>query len=129
VVDFGIRGFDLAYALMEEHNLAILVDALPRGGQPGTLYVIRPNPDALEDALETTLDTHGMDPAKALRLVRAMGGEPGKILVVGCEPAVVESREDGQMGLSGPVQAAVPEAVALIESLITKALSETTSPV
>jgi hydrogenase maturation protease len=127
VADFGIRGFDLAYTLTEEHHLAILVDALPRGGQLGTLYVIRPDLDDPDAAPEKTLDTHGMGPAKALRLVRALGGDPGEILVVGCEPAMVEAREDGQMGLSGPVQAAVPEAVALVESLITKALSETAS--
>ena len=40
VIDFGIRGYDLAYALMESWELAILVDAIPRGGRPGTLYAI-----------------------------------------------------------------------------------------
>ncbi|MGH7848434.1 MAG: hydrogenase maturation protease, partial [Candidatus Binatia bacterium] len=38
VVDFGIRGFDLAYALLDGYDLTILVDAAPRGGLPGTLY-------------------------------------------------------------------------------------------
>src|SRR6185503_5480722 len=43
VVDFGIRGFDLAYALLEGYDLTIFVDATPRGGAPGTLYVIEPD--------------------------------------------------------------------------------------
>ncbi len=43
IVDFGIRGFDLAYALMEGYEVAILVDATPRGGVPGTLYTIEPD--------------------------------------------------------------------------------------
>ena len=34
--DFGIRGFDLTYALLEPYELVILVDACPRGGEPGT---------------------------------------------------------------------------------------------
>ena len=44
--DFGIRGFDLAYALLDAYDLVILVDACPRGGAPGTVYVIEP--DAIE---------------------------------------------------------------------------------
>src|SRR5438105_826691 len=43
VADFGIRGFDLAYALMESYDFAILVDALPRGGEPGRLFVLEPD--------------------------------------------------------------------------------------
>ena len=42
VVDFGIRGFDLTLALLEDDDVVILVDAAPRGGAPGTLYVIEP---------------------------------------------------------------------------------------
>jgi hydrogenase maturation protease len=42
VVDFGIRSYDLAYALMDDWDLAILVDALPRGGEAGTVYTVEP---------------------------------------------------------------------------------------
>ena len=41
VVDFGIRGIDLAYALAD-CEAAILVDTVSRGGAPGTLYVVEP---------------------------------------------------------------------------------------
>ena len=118
VVDFGIRGMDLVYALGAGYDAAILVDAVPRGEAPGTLYVIEP--EVPEDQ-PVVLDTHGMDPAKVLRLAQTMGGVPPRTLVVGCEPQTVfggESYEDVLVQLSEPVRAAVDEAVKLVESLI-----------
>jgi hydrogenase maturation protease len=122
VVDFGIRGFDLAYALMDSFELAILVDAMPRGDLPGTLYVLKPDLGELEAHADQpcVLDTHGMDPMNVLRLVRLMGGPPCPLCVVGCEPAVLGTEEDPVMGLTEPVRAAVTEAVRLVESLITE---------
>ena len=43
VADFGIRGFDLAFALLDDPDATILIDAMPRGGQPGTVYVLEPD--------------------------------------------------------------------------------------
>jgi hydrogenase maturation protease len=120
--DFGIRGLDLTYALLDPHDLVILVDACPRGGQPGTVYLVEPDPvesDALDGA---HLETHGMNPMSVLRTVKAMGGAPGRILIVGCEPAEIGSDDEGQLGLSDPVEAAVDEAIALIETLVSKTL-------
>src|SRR5262249_56961070 len=86
VVDFGIRGLDLTYALLDGHEAVILVDALPRGGEPGTLYVLEPEIGApLGDA--PPVEGHGMDPVKVLHLAAAMGGQVGRLLLVGCEPA------------------------------------------
>jgi hydrogenase maturation protease len=125
VVDFGIRGFDLAYALMDGFDLAILVDATPRGGSPGTLYVIEPDLAELgaADASGVMVETHGMNPMNVLRLVKSMGGQPPPLRVVGCEPAVLGTEEDMVMGLSEPVQAAVAEAICLIEALIAEVLA------
>jgi hydrogenase maturation protease len=122
VVDFGIRGFDLTMALLEDLDLVILVDAASRGGAPGTLYVIEPEPNAMDESPsgEVILDPHSLDPVKVLRLANTMGGRPGRVLVVGCEPEILGSDEDWDVtpGLSEPVQQAVGEAVILIESLI-----------
>jgi len=120
VVDFGIRGLDLAYALLEGYEAVLLVDATRRGRQPGALYVIEPDLNNQEgpDAPETALATHGMDPVKVLRLVRALGDRLPRVLLVGCEPATLGA-DEGAMGLSQPVQAAVGEAVELIEALLT----------
>ena len=125
VVDFGIRGFDLAYALLDGQDVTILVDATPRGEAPGTLYSIEPDLNELDELdLEAIPETHGMNPLKVLKMVKAMGGEFKQILLVGCEPATF-GPEEGVMGLSGPVQAAVPEAVRIIESLIKQVERET----
>jgi hydrogenase maturation protease len=121
VVDFGIRGFDLAYALLDRFDVTILVDACPRGGAPGTLYVIEPdlNPSA-QDAAETrqtTVDAHSMNPMNVIRMAKSMGGELKRILLMGCEPLTL-GPEEGAMGLSEPVAAMVEEAANRIESLV-----------
>ena len=118
VVDFGIRGMDLAYALQDDYEAVVFVDATPRGEKPGTVYLIEAE---VEEDGEVALDTHGMDPVKVIKLSRALGAKPTRTLVVGCEPQVVLSGEDYDemlMELSEPVQAAVEEAVKLVESLV-----------
>ncbi len=124
VKDFGIRGYDLAYALLDGYDAVILVDAAPRGEAPGTLYVMEPSLKDSEpgDQAEPALDAHAMTPAGVLRLAKSLGGQlPARILLVGCEPASLGG-EEGYMGLSDPVSAAVDPAVALIEQLIAEDL-------
>lgn len=119
VVDFGIRSYDLAYALMEPWDLTILVDAVPRGGEPGTVYIIEPElPPPGATPTPSGFDAHTMNPASVLQLVSALGGAPRRMLLVGCEPASVDPEESGQFGLSAPVRAAVGEAVRVIEELL-----------
>ena len=125
VVDFGIRGIDLAYALLDGYDVTIFVDAAPRGGEPGTLYLIEPDLSAADDPGESTLvEAHAMHPMNVLRLVRSMGGELARVFVVGCEPASLGG-DEGAMGLSESVQAAVAEAVEMIESLVATLRNET----
>jgi hydrogenase maturation protease len=120
VVDFGIRGLDLAYTLFDGYDALILVDATPRGRPPGTLYVIEPDLTELKDQRlqETTVETHGLDPVKVFGLVQALGGQLPWLRVVGCEPATLGSEEDPALGLSAPVLAAVDEAVRMVEALL-----------
>ncbi|MGP3927408.1 hydrogenase maturation protease [Streptomyces sp. 8N616] len=126
VVDFGIRGMDLAYRLLEGYDAALLVDAAPRGERPGTLSVIEPDIEDMEGAPET----HAMDPVKVLALARHLSdGSDGplpRILVVGCEPSVrmTGDEPDVLVELSEPVQRAVEEAVRLVESLVAELLEE-----
>jgi hydrogenase maturation protease len=122
VKDFGIRGFDLTYALLDPYRLIILVDACQRGGRPGTLYLLEPDPIGAD--APRRLDTHAMNPMAVLRVVHSLGGSPARILIVGCEPSDIGINDtgtdegDGNLGLSEPVQAAVGEAIALIERTI-----------
>jgi len=120
VVDFGIRSYDLAYALIEDWELVILVDALARGGEPGSVYLLEPE-SFLDNHDSPTLDAHAMNPVSVLRLVHALGGSPGRLLVVGCEPESVEPDAAGRIGLSPPVSHAVNDAIQLIEEQIARA--------
>ena len=125
VVDFGIRGFDLGYALMGDQDVTILVDATPRGGDPGTIYTIEPDLSELDNlgSEGMAVETHGMNPIKVLAMVKSMGGNIKRILLVGCEPSTFGA-EEGLMGLSEPVEAAVHEAVLVVESLVAKIIDE-----
>jgi hydrogenase maturation protease len=118
-IDFGVRSFDLACALMDGYDVTILIDAVQRGGVPGSLYVIEPdlNEPVEPGAQAITVEAHAMNPMRALSLAQAMNGELKRILLVGCEPATF-GPEGGRIGLSAPVEAAVSGAVEMVESLI-----------
>ncbi|MEY2439366.1 MAG: hydrogenase maturation protease [Verrucomicrobiota bacterium] len=124
IKDFGIRSYDLAYAMLNGPDVTIFVDAMPRGQLPGTIYLIEPEINSLDNVSGEVVNAHSMNPVRVLQLIRSLGGQPGRLYIVGCEPAVLES-EDGTMGLSHPVQAAVAKAVEMIDSLIVDLLSET----
>jgi hydrogenase maturation protease len=118
-VDFGIRGFDLAFALLHPWYAVIIVDALTRGETPGTLYTLRPDLTATAGASspDMTLNPHGMDPMHVLHLALSMGPIEAQVYVLGCEPEDFGDEFEGRMGLSATVQASVPEAVAMLEAL------------
>jgi hydrogenase maturation protease len=117
VVDYGIRGMDLAYAMADGgYDTVLFLDAVPRGEAPGTLYVIEPEVEPGEVAI----DTHGMDPVKVLAMVQGIGAKPPRTLVVGCEPAnrLSADVEEFVVELSEPVRAALDEAVRIVEALL-----------
>jgi hydrogenase maturation protease len=127
VTDFGIRGYDLAYALLDGYDLTILVDACPQGEAVGTLYVIEPELNHAGEPAEqqVAVEAHSMNPLNVLRLAAAMGPLK-RVLLVGCEPATL-GPDEGLMGLSAPIEAAVDEALKLVESLIQKESKRTQS--
>jgi hydrogenase maturation protease len=132
VVDFGIRGTELAYTLLDGgYDVLVLVDAVQRGGAPGTVYLIEPDLSGMTaekgvEAGRVALDNHSMDPVKVLAFARSLGAPPIRTLLVGCEPASTggdEAGEEMQMGLSEPVQAAIDEAIKMIDSLVEQLLA------
>jgi hydrogenase maturation protease len=116
VVDYGIRGMDLAYALLDGWDAVILLDATPRGEAPGTLYVIEPD----IEAIDVQPEAHGMDPVKVLALARALGGTPPRTLVLGCEPLTHMDADSDEIvaALTEPVAAALREAEHLLDQLL-----------
>lgn len=123
IIDFGIRGFDLAYALQDGYETTTLVDAYPHGQQPGTVSLVEPDLSKLDEVEQGVVETHGMNPLNVLRMATAMTVGLKKILLVGCEPATFGG-EEGQMELSETVEGAIDEAVNLVASVIEKLLKE-----
>jgi hydrogenase maturation protease len=120
VVDYGIRGMHLAYDLAGGFNSAILVDAIARGGEPGTIYVIEPDRPADRPDTAATLagnpmfNAHGMQPDVVLGMLGLLDAADRQVLVVGCEPATT----DYGIGLSEPVAAGVDKAVMVVLDLV-----------
>jgi hydrogenase maturation protease len=129
VKDFGIRGFDLAYALLDAWDAVIIVDALQRDDAPGTLYVVEPNLSCMGDLAAPGMDLnpHGMDPVRVLNLALSMAPIAAQVFVVGCEPNDFGDELEGRMGLSAPVQAVVEEASNIVEELVAKIKAQSAS--
>jgi hydrogenase maturation protease len=116
VADYGIRGMHLAYDLLEiAPDTTILLDAVARGAEPGTVYVLEIGPEHVVDIAPAAVDAHGMAPDAVLALLDNLGGSAGRTMLVGCEPA---STEEG-IGLSPTVTAAVEKAVGVVLDLLT----------
>jgi hydrogenase maturation protease len=114
VVDFGTGGLDLAYEAMRGYDALVLVDVSRQGGEPGTLYVMEADEGSVDGGIEdgAVIDPHGMDPRTVLRFVKAVGGWPGRVVVVACEPARVDEM---RIGLSEHVADAVEKAIEVVE--------------
>ncbi len=117
VQDFGIRGVHLAYELLNGYDLFVLVDAAARGEEPGTVTVLEADPPAPDAVAEPVMDAHSLTPDSIFAMLSALGGHPGRSLVVACEPADVSPG----MGLSGPVQEALPHAVRAVQDILARA--------
>jgi hydrogenase maturation protease len=125
VRDFGIRGMDLAYELLDGYDTAVLVDAAVRGHRPGTLSLVEPDlPDGTRGAAPP--EAHGMDPAKVLALAAHLGDEPlPRVLVLACEPDVrPHGDEDIAPGISAAVRDAVEPAVAALHTMVAVLLAD-----
>ena len=120
VKDLGIRAVDLLYSLMDSYDRVIIVDATPRGGEPGSIYLLEPVEKDF-DGIPASLDPHSMNPMRVLALARSMGAEIKNVRIVGCEPATA-SPDSETIGLSPCVSAAIPKAIELIESLVQEAV-------
>jgi hydrogenase maturation protease len=117
VVDFGIRGMDLAYAMGDGCDAVVLLDATPRGEAPGTLFVIEADPAETPAGVP---DAHGMDPLQVIALVRTLGAPLPRTIVVGCEPQtqMTGDEEEVVFDLSEPVRAALEDAEKLVLDVV-----------
>jgi hydrogenase maturation protease len=126
VADYGISGMHLAYDLANGYDTAILIDAAPLGGEPGTVTVLAVETEHRRDltaaqgplGASRLFDAHGMQPDVVLGVLEMLGAAGStRIFVVGCEPASI----DYGMELSEPVAKAVDEAVRVVLDLVAEA--------
>jgi hydrogenase maturation protease len=121
VIDFGVRGLDLAYAFQDGYETIILIDAFPHGQRPGTVSVVKPDTNAIDATPGNFVEPHSMNPMNVLRMAKSMNGSLNRVLLVGCEPATLGG-DAGCMGLSEPVENAVDHAVSTTAALIKRIL-------
>jgi hydrogenase maturation protease len=122
VEDFGIRSYDLAYAIMSGYETVIFLDATPRNLSPGTVSLIELERERVAEGEPEMVNAHSMNPVLVLRMVESLGGTLPRLYLIGCEPAVLETEE---LGLSEPVQAALPAAAGLARSFVQALLAGT----
>lgn len=120
LIEVGIGVMGLVHELLEGCDALVVVDAVDRGDEPGSLHLLEPDVPPPESTPETergalALDLHEVVPASVLLLASAIGVLPPVVRIVGCQP---ESTEDLSLELGPAVQAAVPVAVELIRRLV-----------
>jgi hydrogenase maturation protease len=125
VVDFGIRAFDLACAL-DRYDVTVMVDAAETGGVPGTLRTIEIPGEASSGQQDggAPAGMHALNPTSVLQMAKQLGGNLGRILLVGCQPETLGSEEEGRMGLSATVAGTLQEAADVVEALVNQLLEE-----
>lgn len=111
LMEVGTGGLRMAQELLTGYDRLIVVDAMTRGGSPGTLYVLEV--ESVEAALQ--IDMHLAVPARALSVAKALGALPHRVFMVGCEPAEVDELTTD---LSPAVRAAVEAALHRIQELV-----------
>lgn len=111
VLEVGTGGLQLAQQLLDPYDRLVVVDAMTRGGEPGTLYVLE-----LESVEEVRdVDLHLATPDRALSVAQALGGLPDEVFLVGCEPDEVDELT---MELTSAVAAVVEDAVEAVLRLL-----------
>jgi hydrogenase maturation protease len=99
----------------DDCNAAILVDAVSTGKPAGTVSVFSPIPETGMTAAEKT--AHGFGAAETISIARKTGARlPEQLILIGIEG---EQYQLGR-GLSDSVQAAIPNAVAILQKEVDK---------
>lgn len=111
VIETGTGGIALLQEIMVGCSGLILIDAVERGAEPGTLFYIEPE---VENGVHVP-DIHLANPARVLSMAKTMGVLPERVVIIGCQPL---DTEELCQGLSSPVQRALAIAVNKIEETV-----------
>ena len=110
LLETGIGGVALLQELMQGCDGLIIVDAVDRGTEPGTVFLIEPDigePSGVPDI-------HLANPDQVLALAKALDCLPPRVLLVGCQPR----GDDLGVGLSPAVDRAVDVAVEQVRATV-----------
>ena len=113
VVEVGIGGINLVQELLDGYDVLFIVDAVERGGTPGTLYLLEPQIPISEQSVfeqrnSFLADMHLATPSKTLVMAKALNVLPPKVYILGCQPT---GYDELRIGLSEPVQQAVAKGI------------------
>lgn len=131
VIDFGTRGYDFAFALADGYECVLIVDTVDRDAMPGTLFVIEPELDELENFRHNDIQdqSHDVNPLAALRLAKTFCDTLPRLILIGCQPLELGDEMEGCLGLSEPVAAAIDPAIERVVSLLDEFANAVESPV
>ncbi|MDQ6737593.1 MAG: hydrogenase maturation protease [Gemmatimonadota bacterium] len=111
LMEVGTGGIRLAQELLTPCDCLIIADAMTQGCAPGTVYVLEV--ESVERVNE--VDMHVAIPSHALSVAQALGVLPSRVVLVGCEPLIVDELT---WDMSEPVRLAVGVAVERIQGLL-----------
>jgi hydrogenase maturation protease len=116
VMEIGSAGLHLVQQLFDHYEVLILLDIVKWGGKAGTIHFkeveVKDVNDMPPDEKNAFLaDMHYINPLKALMMAKAMNVLPKQVLFLGCES---EAHEDMGIGISKPVELALPEAYQVV---------------
>ncbi len=114
LLEVGIGGMELVYALMNGCGRLVIVDAVRRGHPPGTVFVFQPTEADLAIGSDTEINPHLTEPTRAMKVAKKLGYLPDDVTIVGCEP----ERCDLDLTLSPSVRAAVDRAAVRVREVL-----------
>jgi hydrogenase maturation protease len=122
ICETGIGGIHLVQELMEGFDVLVVLDAVDRQREPGTVMVIEPE---VVDVHEMNLlqkhdmlaDMHLATPARAMMVAKALKVLPDKTFILGCQPVTVNRLE---IGLHHVVEHALTTATKELRRLLTE---------
>lgn len=122
VREFGIGGVHLVQELLAGYDALLIVDAVHRSSEPGTIHLLEPEvPDlaGLPDAVKRDFlaDMHWADPSRAMILAKALGALPSRVLILGCEP---HDLDDLSLVLTPAVSGSLPRALEAIDGALAR---------
>lgn len=104
LLEVGTAGIRLAQELLTPCDFLVIADAMTRGGEPGTVYVLEV--ESVEQV--NRVDMHVAIPSHALSVAQALGVLPPRVVMVGCEPG---QYDEMTCELTGELTPAVRDAV------------------